>query len=64
MDYWWRWVFYFKAFQDGQPGDVVITNADDFSGCGGMSDWDITSVQFRNEAWGEPFVCFDRIQLI
>jgi hypothetical protein len=60
----WRYVAYLKAFQDGADKAVVINDPKDFNGCGGNSDWDIDSIQFRNDAWGERWVCFDRVQLL
>jgi hypothetical protein len=60
----WRYVSYLKAFQEGADKAAVINDPKDFSGCGGNSDSEVDSIQFRNDAWGDRWVCFDRVQLV
>jgi hypothetical protein len=33
-------------------------------GCGGNSDWDLTTIEFRNDGWADQWFCMDRLHLV
>lgn len=55
----WYWRFYLAGFQaNGNPNSYQ-----DFTGCGGNTIADLTTIEFRNE-WGpDKFMCLDNILL-
>lgn len=61
-DYFWGWTYYLPIF-DGASGSTIINDPKWFSGCGGNSVWDLNRIEFKNEGWGDKWICLDNIEL-
>lgn len=62
-DYFWGWNVYFPAFA-GAAATVIINDPSSFTGCGGNSPYDLTTVRFRNDGTSAQWLCMDRIALL
>lgn len=62
-EYFWGWTYYLPVFS-GSKAPAIINDPQYFGGCGGNGVYDLNRVEFRNDGWGEKWVCMDRVELI